>query len=299
MKKQLRKLSVIIPAYNEEDAIEAEVKSIQSVLNEHNYSTDDIIVVNDGSTDNTAINAKNAGAKVITQPINMGYGHSLKTGINASKHPICVMTDADGTYPFDKLPLMFEEFDKGFDLVVGQRHGKAYKGSIFKFPLRLILKAITEYVAGKPIADINSGFRIFKKKSMLPFMDLLCNTFSFSTSQTLSFLMTGKTVQYVKIPYEKRIGQSKVKLFKDSIRTLQYILQMTLYFNPFKIFMLLSTLMLSSSILCLILSVWLQIKTGFLLGAGGLLSSVLVFCLGLVAELLRQILLQLKSVSND
>lgn len=283
-------ISIIIPAYNEENAIPATVREIREVLSQAALTSAEIILVNDGSTDNTSNVAKNHGVKVIDHPHNIGYGRSLKDGIRAATHDIIVITDADRTYPFREVPKLLEMFGQGFDMVVGARTGDHYRESWYKSPLRSILKFLVEFTAGRKIPDINSGLRIFRRSTILPYFDHLCETFSFTTSMTLAYMMTGRFVGYLPIPYEKRLGQSKVRLFRDSLRTLQYILQAINYYNPLKIFFLFFLGCLGMAAFSFLLSFLYHIKAGYILGIGCLLMSLVILCTGLIADLLKQIM---------
>ena len=158
-------ISVIIPCYNEEKSIGKTLDQIIKVLKQNNiYKKSEIIVVNDGSRDNSKKEIIKRKVTVIDNPCNMGYGYSLKKGIEKARYEIIVITDADSTYPFESINLLLNEKKKGFDLVVGARTGKYYKESLFKRFLRKLLKVFVEFVAGKKIKDVNSGFRIFDKK---------------------------------------------------------------------------------------------------------------------------------------
>jgi glycosyltransferase involved in cell wall biosynthesis len=229
-------ISVIIPAYNEENAIIETINQIKKVLKK--YKKTEIIVVNDASTDKTRDYALKTGVKVIDNNFNKGYGYSLKKGIKLAKYNTIIITDADLTYPFDKIPEMLKAKEKGYDMVVGSRTGKYYKESFFKYTLRKILKLLVEFMADQEIKDINSGLRIFDKDTIDKYLPRLCDTFSFTTSQTLAYMMNGYKVCYVDIPYYKRVGKSKVKLLKYAFITMKYILQAGIYYKPIKIFTL-------------------------------------------------------------
>lgn len=283
-------ISVVIPAYNEENAIVHTISEIKDICQKSNITDYEIILVDDGSTDATSERAKNLGIKIITHPHNIGYGRSLKDGICAAKYQTIVITDADLTYPFDQVPALLQEYAKGFDMVVGARTGAHYRESWFKSPLRSILKFLVEFTAGRKIPDINSGLRIFNKDTVTGYLSHLCDTFSFTTSLTLAYMMTGKFVHYVPIPYESREGKSKVKLFRDSLRTLQYILQSINYYNPIKIFILFACVCIVFSFVGFFMSAVFGFRSGFLLGVGGLLVSLLILCCGLLADLLKQIM---------
>lgn len=285
-------ISIVIPAYNEENAIVDTIKEIRSVLKTMDLqdSQYEIVIVNDGSSDQTQQKAESQDVTVINHPHNVGYGRSLKDGIRQAKFDTIVITDADRTYPFETVPSLLAEYQKGFDMVVGARTGEHYRESSLKSPLRKILKFLVEFTAGREIPDVNSGLRIFSKKTILSYLNHLCDTFSFTTSLTLAYMMTGRFVKYIPIPYEKREGKSKVKLFRDSLRTLQYILQAINYYNPIKIFILFASICIFFSIIGFLMSALFGLHSGFLLGVGGLLVSLIVICFGLTADLLKQIM---------
>lgn len=280
-------ISVVIPAMNESGAIGDTVRQAKAILEEAQLSPYEIIVVNDGSKDDTAAEAEEAGARVLTNPHNLGYGFSLKRGIQDAAYETIVITDADMTYPFEYIPQMLEEKARGFDLVVGARSGKNYRESFGKSILRRILRSFVEYVAGRKIPDINSGLRVFDRSTVMEYFDTLCDTFSFTTSQTLAYMMTGRFVHYISIPYHERAGRTKVRLLRDSFRTMQYILEASLYYNPWKIFTLFSIICILLSIGGFFLSHFAHLQVGYLLGVGGLLVALLVFCAGLLSVQLK------------
>ena len=284
-------ISVVIPVYNEEKSIKNTVDEIKRVLKENKLEKNsEIIIVNDGSTDNTKKELKKCDVVVVNNPTNMGYCFSLKRGIMAAKNDTIVITDADQTYPFDVVPKMLEVKKEGFDLVVGARRGKYYRQSFFKSILRRILKRFVEFVSGKKIKDINSGLRVFDKSLVTKYFPRLCNTFSFTTSQTLAYLMNNHFVTYVDIDYKKREGKSKIKLFRDAFISLKYILESCVYYNPLKIFTLLSVILIFLSIIGFLFSHFADIHAGYILGIGGLLLSIVVFAIGLLAVILKQIM---------
>lgn len=284
-------VSVIIPAYNEAGAIANTVKEVQDVCKQHKISPVEILVVNDGSSDTTAQEAKEAGATVIEHPHNMGYGRSIKTGILHASHDTIIITDGDKTYPFDKVPELLEAYHKQkFDMVVGARTGAHYKGSWIKYPLRKILRFIVEFSAARKIPDINSGLRVFSKETAEPFFRNVCDTFSFTTSLTLAYMMTGKFVHYIPIPYHERKGRSKVRLGRDSLRTLLYILLAINYYNPIKIYLLFSGLCLFVALTGFITSAITGLHIGYILGVGSIFVALVTLCFGLIADLLKQIM---------
>jgi glycosyltransferase involved in cell wall biosynthesis len=286
-------ISVVIPAYNEADSISATVARVRKALGALELDQPaDIVVVDDGSNDATGDRAREAGARVLGNPHNVGYGWSLKRGIEFATHDTIVIMDADLTYPPESIASLLSEYRKGFDMVVGQRSGKHYRESIIKTPLRQVLRFLVEYAAGRHVPDVNSGLRIFDRKTAMSYFQHLCNTFSFTTSMTLAYMMNGKFVAYIPIPYDERVGRSKVRLFRDSLRTLQYIIEAVIYFNPLKAFLLLSFLLTLGAVASFLVGALVHLNAPYYIGIGSLLVAVLALCLGFLAVLLKQIMLQ-------
>lgn len=281
-------ITVLLPAFNEEDAVAETVEAVRSALASAGIEPFEIVVVDDGSSDRTAARAEGAGARVVRHPHNVGYGRAIKNGILAASHDTVAICDADGTYPVERLPELVTRYREGFDMVVGARQG--YRDSLFKAPLRRILRWLVEYTAGRHIPDVNSGLRVFSRRTIEPYLPTLCDTFSLTTSLTLAYLMTSRFVTYVPVPYHSRRGRTKVRLFRDSLRTLQYIVQAVIYYNPLKLFVLFSAGCVGLAALGFLGSATLGLFSGFLLGIGGLLVALIVFCVGLLADLLKQIL---------
>ena len=215
-------ISVVIPALNEKDAIEAAVQGARAALGE---AVHEVIVVDDASSDGTGELAEAAGAKVLRHPETLGYGRSLKDGIEAAQYDTIVIADADGTYPLDAIPQLLGGLAGGVSMVVGARTFDRHREGLLMRTLRKLLKWLVEFMTGRRIPDVNSGMRAFRRGEILPFLGTLCDTFSFTTSLTMAYLMTGRTVRYVPIGYDERIGRRKVCLVRDSLRTLKYIVQ--------------------------------------------------------------------------
>jgi len=288
-------ISIIIPAYNEEKAIEATIEKAKLVIEINGDENSEVIVVDDCSTDNTYRLAINSGAMVIRNPQNAGYGRSLKEGIRIAKNDLIIITDADGTYPIQDTEILINEMKSGFNMVVGARHGRFYRESITKQLFRFFLKKLVEFTSGTKIDDINSGFRIFSKKEAIGYFDNLCDTFSFTTSITLAYLMTGKFIKYIPISYNQRIGKSKVRLFRDSLRTLQFITEAILYYNPVKLFIAFSFLLVFLAIINFIIALALHLTIGYFLGIGCILLTILIIALGMITIMLKQILTKIQN----
>jgi polyisoprenyl-phosphate glycosyltransferase len=284
----MERVTVVIPAYNEEGAIASVLAQIKALPMQS-----DIIVVDDGSTDRTGEIATAHGARVIRHPVNCGYGRSVKDAILQSPNDIIIVTDADGTYPNEKMPELLAKFHEGFDMIVGARHGPAYRGSFLKMPARIVFKFLVEFTTGRHIPDINSGLRVFRKSTVQRYLSDICDGFSFTTTITLIYLLTSKTVGYVQIPYHKRIGRSKVKIIRDSMRTMQYITEVTATYNPLKLFLLISVLLTILSLLFLIYAAIDTNGMALITSAVFFTGACIVFAMGLIADPVGKIRRQL------
>lgn len=293
LNRNIQSVSIVIPAYNEENAIAQTVSELKDVLTKTTEISEfEILVIDDGSDDDTAEKAEKHGAKVFKHLENLGYGRSLKDGIAMAENDTVIITDADGTYPLNKIPELLIQYKRGYQMVVGERQGKHFSQSMFKRVLRLILKFLVEFTTGKKIPDINSGLRVFSKKEIMQFYNHLCDTFSFTTSATLAYFMTGKTIAYVPIAYHLRVGKTKVHIIKDSLRTLQFIINAILYYNPIKIFLIFVAILLIISMAGFLFSLITKLNIGYILGIICILCSVITFSIGLIAEQLRQLMLK-------
>lgn len=286
------KLSIVIPALNERESLAPTLDAVARGLTAAGAENAEIIVVDDGSSDGTGELATSLGARVVRHVQNLGYGRSLKDGIRAASGEWVVITDSDGTYPVEEaLPSLLRAAEAGFEMVVGARQGQHYRQSFGKSVLRSILRLLVEFTTGRSIPDVNSGLRIFHRETILPYLPHLSNAFSFTTSLTLAFLMTGRTVLYQPIDYRERIGRSKVRLVRDSLRTLQFIVEAMTFYNPSKMFLLLALVAVASLVPSLAVAALTSVPLGLLV-AICLVGAVVVFSLGLTCSLLRQLLSQ-------
>ena len=230
-------LSLVIPAFNESESIEQTLRDAKKVL--HSCAAIwEIIVISDGSSDDTVKLANDQGVRVIEHPSNLGYGNSLKTGILHAHHELIAICDADGSYPLGELKKLVPYAMK-FDMVVGKRSGKEFTGSWIKSIGRKFQLAIAHFTAGMHIPDVNSGLRIFRKTVALRHFDIICGGFSFTTSITLALLINGYAVKYEPIEYLPRNGKSHINYLRDTLRSLQIITTTILKYNPIKAFIML------------------------------------------------------------
>jgi glycosyltransferase involved in cell wall biosynthesis len=279
----MNNISVVIPAYNEEKGIVSVVDAVRAQNAEC-----EIIVVDDGSTDRTGELAAEAGARVLRHPANGGYGMSLMSGMRAARNDMIVIVDADGSYPVDRIADLVASLDQGFDMAVGARRGPDQYDSIWKAPARLVFKALVEFTTGSRIPDINSGLRAFRKSQALPYFADLCRGFSFTTTLTLIYTLTGKFIAYIPIDYHRRVGHSKVSIIRDSLRTLQYIIEVIITYNPLKLYLLLC--MILGTLALVALAWWVVAHQAVFLVVSSIFVgfAFLLFGLGLVAFLSRK-----------
>lgn len=226
-------ISVVVPAFNEEASVGAEVEAISRVLSRSDTSFE-IIVVDDASTDRTSRIAMLGGARVFRHTENRGYGAAIKTGIRGARYDTIVITDADGTYPADQIPQLIEKLETA-DMVVGARIGKEVHIPLVRRPAKWLLGRLAQHIAGCPIPDLNSGLRAFRRQVMEPYFPMLSNRFSFTTTSTLALLGDDCQVVYHTINYYPRIGVSKIRPhhFMDFVIL---VLRMAMLFQPLKVF---------------------------------------------------------------
>lgn len=228
--------SLILPVYNEESGVEATLNQLQETLKSSSCKYE-ILVVNDGSTDGTReILQSRTDIKVIEHNRNRGYGAALKTGIRYAKYPLIVITDADGTYPNERIPELVMLAMQA-DMVVGSRTGENVRYSNLRKIPKWFLVRFAEWITDCNIPDLNSGLRIFRKSVAERFLTILPDTFSFTTTITVAMLTNNYIVRYVPIDYHYRVGKSKIKPIRDTIRFMHLILRTGVYFAPLRVFM--------------------------------------------------------------
>ena len=228
-------VSVVVPAFNEEDAVAETLDEVHSHLKRSGWNYE-VIVVNDGSQDGTrGILESRRDVRVITHERNRGYGAALKTGCRFAKYPLIVIADADGTYPIDRIPDLVALAEKA-DMVVGARTGRDVRHPLPRWLLRQILVRFAEWVARCRIPDLNSGLRVFRKGTVERFLNILPDSFSFTTTITLAMLASGYIVHYEPIAYHPRVGRSKIRA-GDVVRFAQLILRTGVYFAPLRMFL--------------------------------------------------------------
>jgi glycosyltransferase involved in cell wall biosynthesis len=269
-------LSIIIPAYNEEEGLDRALGSLMPIAREKGW---EVIVIDDGSTDGTGNVAARHGARLVSHPENKGYGASLKTGIRNSSHELVLMMDSDGQHDSSQIEMLLAHADR-YDMVVGAR--KKMVG--LRAPGKKLLSLVANYLSGVKIPDLNSGLRVFKKSAIRSFLHFCPNGFSFTTTITLAYLREGYSVKYVPIDVEKRVGRaSTVAFLKDGYKAFLLIIRVIVLFNPLKVFMPASLILLAAGTL---FSIYGIIAFGRVPNTGVLtiLSSIILFFMGILAD---------------
>jgi glycosyltransferase involved in cell wall biosynthesis len=232
------KISIIIPAYNEEKSIADIISRIHDL-----HPSAEIIVINDGSTDNTAAVALEGGAKVYSHPYNIGNGAAVKSGIRAATGDILVFMDGDGQHDPADIQKLLEHFPE-YDMVVGSRshkgqasYGRAIGNAVYNW--------FASYVTKFSIKDLTSGFRAVKSDIARSFVFLLPNTYSYPTTITLGVLRSGNSVKYVPVRVQKRQnGHSSIKFFQDGVKFFMIITRIATLYSPMRVFLPVSFILL-------------------------------------------------------
>ena len=233
-----RGVTIVVPAYNEELGIEGVIERLSGL--ELGVPVE-LLVVDDGSTDGTAavlegLEGRAPALRVIRHGHNQGYGAALKTGFANARHAVVVITDADGTYPEDRIVDLLARIDAGAEMAVGARRGEDVHIPLIRRPAKNFLRILASFLAGTRIPDLNSGLRAFRRELVLKYRPILPQGFSFTTTITLASLTNHHRVDYVDINYAHREGSSKIKPIRDTLGFLSLIVRTVLYFNPLKVF---------------------------------------------------------------
>lgn len=277
-------LSVVVPAYNEEEAIGEVIDQIRLALEGFPLPYE-IIAVDDGSLDRTAEVLREKPVRLLQHGRNKGYGAALKTGILAAKHRHVAIVDGDGTYePGDLLKLARSMED--FDMVVGARTGKQVRIPWIRRPAKWILTQLANFLAETRIPDLNSGLRIFDREIAERFFNILPSNFSFTSTITMAMLTNGYSVEFVPTSYRKRKGKSKIRPLQDTVNFFSLIVRTALYFAPLKIFIPLSFSIIALSLVKMILIDILLIQNLTESTLLLLLAGIQIGMLGLLADLI-------------
>lgn len=278
-----RTISIVLPAKNEAKGLETFLPELRQA-----YPDCEILVVDDGSEDNTVDVCRHHDVNVISHPYSMGNGAAIKTGARNASGEIIVFMDADGQHRPEDIASLLDGIETGYDLVVGARSRES-QASIGRFCANTFYNWFATKMVGRKIEDLTSGFRAVDAEKFREFLHLLPNGFSYPTTSTMAFFRSGYGVEYVPIITNKRVGKSHINLFKDGTRFLLILFKIGTLFSPLKIFLPFSVI-------------------AFLLGSGHYahtyivdsrftnmsalmyVTSILIFLIGLVSEQITSLL---------
>ncbi len=283
-------LSIIIPAKNEESGLSQLLPALVA-----SYPDAEILVINDGSTDNTVNVCKKAGVNVISHPVSKGNGAAIKTGARNAQGDIVVFMDADGQHKPEDITRLLEMFNKGYDMVVGARKASTH-ASLFRRFANAFYNKLASFMTGFQIDDLTSGFRVVRRKYFLNFLYLLPNGFSYPTTSTMAFFRSGLSVGYLPIEASQRKGKSHINIIKDGIRFFTIILKIGALFSPMRLFLPASLILFSIG---LIYYSYTYSTMGRFTNMSALLfmSSLFMFMMGIISEQISS--LHYKNIDSD
>ncbi len=285
-------VSVVLPCHNEQDHVQAEVDRICSALEESAYSFE-VLAIDDGSTDDTLSRLRESArthpeVEITSFRRNGGAGTARRIGTTNARGRIVVWTDADMTYPNDRIPELVRilDEDESYDQVVGARTSEQGTLRILRVPAKWFVRKLAERLTGERIPDLNSGLRAFRREVAQPFLPLLPPGFSCVTTITLSFLSNQHDIKYVPIEYRPRAGRSKFSPVKDAYRYLLQVFRMVMYFNPLSVLMPPALILVGLAIIKAFVDVW---RTPFYVHTNTIvlfLTGLIIATLALLADLI-------------
>lgn len=271
------KVSIVIPAKNEGESLKVLLPELRN-----EYPHAEIIVVNDGSTDNTVTVCEQNGVKVITHVYSKGNGASIKAGARVATGDVIVFMDGDGQHKPEDIPQLLEAMNEGTDMVVGARNRDS-QASVGRLVANTFYNKMASWISGHKIQDLTSGFRAVNRQKFREFIYLLPNGFSYPTTITMAFFRAGYSIRYLPIVVRQREGKSHINFFKDGLRFLIIIFKIGTLYSPLKIFV-------PASLCFFLTGVGYYLYTFITrhafsnMSAVLILSSIIVFLIGLVSE---------------
>ena len=223
------RISVILPAKNEAEGLRRTLPGLRQLPGA------EVIVVDDGSTDETAAVAREHGAQVLSSPYSMGNGAAIKRGARAARGELLVFLDADGQHNAELIPRLLERLEQGYDMVVGAR-GWDGQASVGRGLANGLYNRVASLMTGFVVADLTSGFRAVRAEKFKEFLYLLPNGFSYPTTITMAFFRSAYAIAYEPIPVAQRIGRSHIKPLRDGVRFLLIIFKIATLYSPLKLF---------------------------------------------------------------
>ncbi|KGQ18857.1 Glycosyl transferase [Lysobacter dokdonensis DS-58] len=271
------RISIILPAKNEANGLRQTLPGLRAA-----YPEAEVIVVDDGSTDDTAAVATEHGVRVLSSPYSMGNGAAIKRGARAASGEVLVFMDADGQHSADDIHRLLERLEAGYDMAVGARNAGG-QANVGRGAANALYNRLASWMTGHRIADLTSGFRAVRAERFREFLHLLPNGFSYPTTSTMAFFRSAYPVAYVPIDVARRIGRSHIRPLRDGARFLIIIFRIATLYSPLKLF---APTALGFGVLGVLYYAWSFAKYGRFTNMSALLISaaVVVFLIGLVSE---------------
>ncbi len=284
----MRPLSIILPCKNEAISLARLLPDLFQLAPEA-----EIIIINDGSTDNTLDICKKYNITTITHPYPMGNGAAIKSGTRAATGDVLVFMDADGQHRPEEIQSLLDKLDEGYDMVVGARSRKGQAG-IGRLVANTIYNKLASWMTGHKVEDLTSGFRAVRADKFREFLHLLPNGFSYPTTSTMAFFRAGYAVAYLPIEVLKREGKSHINIWKDGVRFLLIIFKVGTLYSPLKLFIPISLL---HGAIGLSYYAYTFITVGRFTNMSAMLlsSAVIIFLIGLISEQITALLYQDKN----
>ncbi|WP_101757759.1 glycosyltransferase family 2 protein [Oceanicoccus sp. KOV_DT_Chl] len=277
------KVSVVIPAKNEAESLLVLLPAIKVAM-----PMAELIVVNDGSDDNTSAVCETCEVVEVRHPYSKGNGAAIKSGAKKATGDVIVFMDGDGQHKPNDIPRLLAEFDKGYDMVVGARNDGS-QASVSRLAGNKIYNRLATFMVGHKVEDLTSGFRAVRKDKFLQFIYMLPNGFSYPTTITMSFFRAGFTVKYIPIEAEKRLGSSHINLLRDGTKFLLIIFKVGTLYSPLKIFFPISIMFFITGV-CYYGYTYTTMGRFTNMSALLFISAMLVFLMGLVSEQITTLL---------
>jgi len=270
-------LSIVMPAKNEAAVIVETVTKARE-----NFPDAEIVVVDDGSTDETGSLAERAGARVIRHPVSLGNGAAIKSGARAANGEVLAFMDADGQHSAEEIRRLLGRLDEGFGMAIGARDSGSHAG-IGRLFANGFYNALASLMCGHRIPDLTSGFRVVRADLFRQFLHLLPNGFSYPTTITMAFLRSGYPIDFVPIKAARRVGKSHIRPIRDGVRFLIIIFKIITLYAPLKIFVPASVTFFATG---LAYYVYTYLTLGRFTNMSLLLfsASVIIFLIGLISE---------------